>query len=98
MSIIGSSTLLEIAGPTGILCMSHYKRPSASTMFLAKKLHGGRAHADKIGEVGTLLLFTENTAYNSISPYSASKAASDLARMRTHDLHVMVTHRQRIFL
>ncbi len=85
-NVVGTFTLLQAA-------RAHYESRSAAQRETFRFLH---VSTDEVyGSLGATELFTETTAYDPHSPYSASKAASDhLARAwaDTYGLPVLVTN------
>ncbi|MEZ0262390.1 MAG: dTDP-glucose 4,6-dehydratase [Alphaproteobacteria bacterium] len=85
-NVVGTYTLLECA-------LNHYRALDAEAQ-AAFRFH--MVSTDEVyGSLGAEGLFTEETAYDPSSPYSASKASADhLARAwhRTHGLPVVVSN------
>lgn len=85
-NVVGTFTLLDIA--------TKYWRKLKNTAKDTFRFH--HVSTDEVfGSLGTNGMFTENTAYDPRSPYSASKASSDhLVRAwhHTHGLPVVVTN------
>ena len=85
-NIVGVFTLLEVA-------LAHWRSLKGERAERFRFLH---VSTDEVyGSLGSEGLFTETTAYDPRSPYSASKAASDhlvSAWGHTHDLPVLITN------
>jgi dTDP-glucose 4,6-dehydratase len=85
-NVVGTFTLLEVA-------LAHWKGLPAERRERFRFLH---ISTDEVyGSLGRDGLFTETTAYDPRSPYSASKAASDhlvSAWGHTHGLPVLITN------
>ncbi|BCV40202.1 dTDP-glucose 4,6-dehydratase [Shewanella algae] len=92
-NIVGTYTLLEATREYWNSLDSDAKRRFRFHHISTDEVYGDLPHPDE--HDGELPLFTEQTAYDPSSPYSASKASSDhlvRAWLRTYGLPVIVTN------
>lgn len=92
-NIVGTYTLLEATREYWNSLDSNAKRRFRFHHISTDEVYGDLPHPDD--HDGELPLFTEQTAYDPSSPYSASKASSDhlvRAWLRTYGLPVIVTN------
>ena len=92
-NIVGTYTLLEEARRYYEHADNETKKQFMFHHISTDEVYGDLPHPDDCK--GTLPLFTETTAYNPSSPYSASKASSDhvvRAWNRTYKLPVVITN------
>ena len=93
-NVVGTFHLLEACRAVWLTPNSEFRVPSSDCRFL-------HASTDEVfGALGPTGCFTEVSPYAPNSPYSASKAASDLlarAYHRTYGLPVLITHGSNCF-
>ncbi|NVK55280.1 MAG: dTDP-glucose 4,6-dehydratase [Alteromonadaceae bacterium] len=94
-NVVGTYTLLEQARAYYATLTDSKKAAFRFHHISTDEVYGDLPHPDDAGVHGELPLFTETTAYEPSSPYSASKAASDhlvRAWLRTFKLPTVVTN------
>ncbi len=94
-NVVGTYTLLEQARAYYAALSGDKKAIFRFHHISTDEVYGDLPHPDEVGADGELPLFTETTAYEPSSPYSASKAASDhlvRAWLRTFKLPTLVTN------
>src|SRR5689334_9948211 len=86
-NVVGTFNLLEA-------CRQYWLNPASRTAHHASRFH--HISTDEVyGSLGATGYFTETTSYAPNSPYSASKAASDMlvrAYYHTYDLPIVITN------
>lgn len=94
-NIVGTYTLLEATRQYWLQLDSVKKEKFRFHHISTDEVYGDLPHPDEVEFGSELPLFTEDTAYEPSSPYSASKASSDhlvRAWSRTYGLPVIVTN------
>jgi dTDP-glucose 4,6-dehydratase len=94
-NVVGTYTLLEQARNFHASLADDKKAEFRFHHISTDEVYGDLPHPDDVAAGATLPLFTETTAYEPSSPYSASKAASDhlvRAWLRTFKLPTVVTN------
>jgi dTDP-glucose 4,6-dehydratase len=94
-NIVGTYTLLEATRQYWLQLDSVKKEKFRFHHISTDEVYGDLPHPDEVESGAELPLFTEDTAYEPSSPYSASKASSDhlvRAWSRTYGLPVIVTN------
>lgn len=94
-NIVGTYTLLEATRQYWLQLDSVKKEKFRFHHISTDEVYGDLPHPDEVEFGSELPLFTEDTAYEPSSPYSASKASSDhlvRAWSRTYGLPVIITN------
>lgn len=94
-NIVGTYTLLEATRQYWLQLDSVKKEKFRFHHISTDEVYGDLPHPDEVESGAELPLFTEDTAYEPSSPYSASKASSDhlvRAWSRTYGLPIIVTN------
>lgn len=94
-NIVGTYVLLEAARKYWSELSADKKAAFRFHHISTDEVYGDLPHPDEVAAGSELPLFTETTAYEPSSPYSASKASSDhlvRAWMRTYGLPTIVTN------
>ena len=94
-NIIGTYTILEAARSYFNSLNAQAKTKFRFHHISTDEVYGDLPHPDDVENKTNLPLFTEETAYEPSSPYSASKASSDhlvRAWLRTYGLPIVVTN------
>ncbi|MGF1903787.1 dTDP-glucose 4,6-dehydratase [Aliivibrio salmonicida] len=94
-NIVGTYTLLEATRAYWNTLPEDAKQAFRFHHISTDEVYGDLPHPDEVESREELPLFTETTAYEPSSPYSASKASSDhlvRAWLRTYDLPTIVTN------
>nr|WP_159466284.1 dTDP-glucose 4,6-dehydratase [Scandinavium goeteborgense] len=94
-NIVGTYVLLEAARKYWSEMSADKKAAFRFHHISTDEVYGDLPHPDEVAAGSELPLFTETTAYEPSSPYSASKASSDhlvRAWMRTYGLPTIVTN------
>ena len=94
-NIVGTYVLLEAARKYWSELSADKKAAFRFHHISTDEVYGDLPHPDEVAAGSELPLFTETTAYEPTSPYSASKASSDhlvRAWMRTYGLPTIVTN------